>query len=96
MVQLTKIAAIAAACLTPAFAHPGEKHDHEKIEREIFAREHWAHQGRRSLDACSSSISARRFATRNVERRANKARELRAKRGINTGELYIAYAIDLV
>lgn len=84
MVQFTKIAAIAAACLSPAIAHPGEKHDHAKIEREIFAREHWAHQGKRSLDACSSSISARRFAARNVERRANKARELRAKRGIHT------------
>ncbi|KAI5358137.1 Putative intradiol ring-cleavage dioxygenase [Septoria linicola] len=92
MVQLTKIAAVAAAWISPTIAHPGEKHDHKKIEREIVAREHWAHEGKRSLDACSSSISARRFAARNIERRANKARELRAKRGIRTREFKMKLA----
>lgn len=95
MVQFTKIAALAAACISPAVAHPGEKHDHHKIEREIAAREHWAHQGRRSLDACSSSDSARRFAARNVERRANKARELRAKRGITSPSRQVKRATEL-
>lgn len=82
MVQFTKIAALAAACVSPALAHPGEKHDPAKIKREIVAREHWAHMGKRSLDACSNTESARRFAARNRERRARIARELREKKGI--------------
>ncbi|KAK4630909.1 hypothetical protein CLAFUR4_02722 [Fulvia fulva] len=75
MVQVTKLAALAAVCTTPATAHPGEKHDPAKIKREIIAREHWAHQGKRSLDACSNTGTARRFAARNSERRAREARE---------------------
>ena len=82
MVQLTKVAALAAACVSPAFAHPGEKHDAAKIQREIVAREHWAHVGKRSLDACSNTESARRFAARNRERRAKIAKQLREKKGI--------------
>lgn len=95
MVQLTKIAALAAACVAPTIAHPGEKHDHHKIEREIIAREYWATQGKRSLDACSSTASARRFAARNVERRAQRARELREKRGIKAPGQKIRRATEL-
>lgn len=84
MVQFAKIAALAAACIAPAAAHPGEKHDHAEVEREIAAREHWAHAGKRSLDACSNKESARRFAAHNAARRARIALELRAKAGIIT------------
>lgn len=88
MVQISKIATFVVACVAPAFSHPGEKHDHHQVEREIAAREHWAHEAKRSLDSSCTSAKARRFAARNIERRAAKAQELRAKRGI-TSRRYI-------
>lgn len=87
MVQITKLAALAAACVSPALAHPGEKHDAANIKREIVAREHWAHAGKRSLDACSNTEAARRFAAKNKERRARIAKELREQRGITAREM---------
>ncbi|EME47032.1 hypothetical protein DOTSEDRAFT_50529 [Dothistroma septosporum NZE10] len=95
MVQITKLAALAAACITPAIAHPGEKHDPAKVKREIIAREHWAHQGKRSLDACSNGETYRRFAARNIERRARKARELREQRGLTSTSKKIRRATEL-
>ncbi|KAK4506066.1 hypothetical protein PRZ48_004031 [Zasmidium cellare] len=95
MVQLTTLAALAAACVSPALAHPGEKHDPAKIKREIVAREHWAHVGKRSLDACSNTESARRFAARNRERRARTVQELREKRGITAPSQKLRRATDL-
>jgi hypothetical protein len=84
MVHISKIAALVAACVAPSFAHPGEKHDHHQVEREISAREHWAHEAKRSLDSSCTSAKARRFAAKTIERRAAKAQELRAKRGITS------------
>ncbi|GIZ46974.1 hypothetical protein CKM354_001007600 [Cercospora kikuchii] len=95
MAPFSKIAALAAACVIPAFAHPGEQHDHHKVEREIMAREHWAHQGKRALDSCSNSAEARRFAIRNAERRAKVARDLRQKRGITTPGKTVKRATEL-
>lgn len=86
MVRFTKVVAVAAAWISPAIAHPGEKHSHQEMERDIAAREYWAHAGKRSLDACSASVYARQIAQRNVERRANKVLELRSERGIKARE----------
>ncbi|CAK4035001.1 GPI anchored dioxygenase [Lecanosticta acicola] len=95
MVNFAKIAALAAAVVAPVTAHPGEKHDAAKVKRDIVAREHWAHVGKRSLDACSSTESAKRFARRNIERRARIARELREKRGITSTSKKVKRATEL-
>ncbi|KAJ5085073.1 hypothetical protein N7532_009844 [Penicillium argentinense] len=85
MVQLSKVLAIAAACLaTPAIAHPGEKHDPHVLKRQIHARDVMAAAGKRSLGGCESTLHARELARRNVARRAHTVQKLREKRGITS------------
>lgn len=86
MVQLSKVLAIAAACLAaPAIAHPGEKHDPHHLKREIHARDVMAAAGKRSLGGCESTLHARELTKRNVARRAHTVQKLRQKRGITSG-----------
>ncbi|CEJ57876.1 hypothetical protein PMG11_06554 [Penicillium brasilianum] len=83
MVQLSKVLAIAAACLaSPVVAHPGEKHDPHVIKREIHARDAMAAAAKRSLGGCESSLHARELHKRSVARRARTVNQLRQKRGI--------------
>ena len=87
MVQLSKILAIAAACLAaPAVAHPGEKHDPHVLKREIHAREAMASAAKRSLGGCQNSLHARELARRNVARRSHTVQQLRKKRGITASK----------
>lgn len=85
MVQISKLAfALSAVCLTPVIAHPGEHHDHHAIKREIIARDQMASAAKRSLDSCSGSLEHRRLIERSIARRAATARDLRAKRNIQS------------
>lgn len=89
MVYFSKIAsAVAVACLVgSAVAHPGEHHDAEKIKRQIQARDQMAAAAKRSLDGCSNSLKHRELNARSVARRAQVARDIRQKRGIQTSQL---------
>ncbi|KAJ5917227.1 hypothetical protein N7466_010781 [Penicillium verhagenii] len=83
MVQLSKLLAVAAACLaTPAVAHPGEKHDPHVLKRDIHARDFAAEAAKRSLGGCANSLHARQLAKRNIARRAEKVKALRKQRGV--------------
>lgn len=87
MVQLSKILAIAAACLAaPVVAHPGEKHNPHVIKREIRARDAMAAAARRSLGGCESSLHAQELNNRSVARRVRTVNQLRKKRGITASE----------
>jgi hypothetical protein len=87
MVQLSKILAVAAACLAaPAVAHPGEKHDPHVVKREIYARDAMAAAAKRSLGGCESSLHAWELNKRSVARRARTVHQLRKKRGITASE----------
>ncbi|KAH6683340.1 GPI anchored dioxygenase-like protein [Halenospora varia] len=83
MVYFSKIAAVAALAAS-VVAHPGEHHDHQAIKREIVARNQMASAAKRSIDACSNSLKHREVAARSVARRAQVARDLRAKRNIQS------------
>ncbi len=67
-------------------AHPGEHHDHAEVKRQIRARDQMASAAKRSLDTCSSSLKARELNSRSVARRAEVAREIRAKRNIQNSK----------
>lgn len=87
MVQITKLLAVAAACLAaPAIAHPGEHHDPHVVKREIHTRDALAEHAKRSLGGCENTLHARELAKRNVARRAHTAHKLRQKRGITAGK----------
>lgn len=83
MVYFSKIAAVAALAAS-VVAHPGEHHDHQAIKREIVARNQMASAAKRSINACSNSLKHREVAARSVARRAQVARDLRAKRNIQS------------
>lgn len=88
MVFVSKLAGVvAAACLVAvSSAHPGEHHDHDMIKRTIAAREHHAHNAKRSLNGCAGSLKHRDLSARSIARRAETARKLRAKRGISSSK----------
>lgn len=87
MVYFSKLSIAALAlCGQAAVAHPGETHSDEHMAREIRVRDHVASVGQRSLNTCSSSPAAQALKARSIDRRAEKVRELRAKRGIKTCE----------
>lgn len=73
---------LASSIFSPLLAHPGERHDPHVLKREIYTRDAVANVGKRALDACSTSIDARHLHTKNVERRAKTAHDLRKKRRI--------------
>ena len=86
MVQITKLLAVAAACLAaPAIAHPGEHHDPHVVKREIHARDAMAEHAKRSLGGCENTLHARNLAKRTAARRARTVQKLRQKRGITSG-----------
>ena len=88
MVCFSKLSGFTAALLTSAaVAHPGETHSQAHMKRELAARDHFASAGKRSLDACSDSASAQKLHARAIERRAQKVKDLREKRGIKTRTL---------
>ncbi|KAH8202842.1 hypothetical protein TruAng_003005 [Truncatella angustata] len=80
MVTFSKIAVAALAGF--ATAHPGEKHDEHKMKREIVARDNAARLGARSLAQCGNSAYAQTLKARSIQRRAEKVKALRQKRGI--------------
>ncbi|CAM1509312.1 Fc.00g030510.m01.CDS01 [Cosmosporella sp. VM-42] len=82
MVRLSALSAAGLALCGYVTAHPGESHSHQHMAREIHARNNMASIGRRSLDACSNSPTARALKERAIERRSKKVRELRADKGI--------------
>jgi hypothetical protein len=88
MVYISKIASVVAAAYLAGsvVAHPGEHHDHAEVKRQIRARDQMASAAKRSLDTCSSSLKARELNSRSVARRAEVAREIRAKRNIQNSK----------
>lgn len=87
MVVLSTLASslfAASALISSTFAHPGEHHDHHAIKRDISRRDNFAQRGKRAIDGCSSSVKHQALTARNVARRAQKAEELRQKRGITS------------
>ena len=96
MVQLSKVLAVAAACMAaPAVAHPGEKHDPRVVKREIHVRDAMAAAAKRSLGGCESSLQARELNKRNVSRRSRTVNQLRKKRGITGGTHVISHVSSL-
>ena len=96
MVQLSKVLAVAAACLAaPAVAHPGEKHDLRVVKREVHVRDAMAAAAKRSLGGCESSLQARELNKRNVSRRSRTVNQLRKKRGITGGTHVISHVSSL-
>lgn len=93
MVAFTNLALAALAGY--AAAHPGEKHDEHHMKRELVARDHAAQLGARSLNSCSSSASAQALKKRSVKRRAEIVKNIRQKRGIQTGKLPIYEVLGL-
>lgn len=87
MVHLSKLLAVAAACLAaPAIAHPGEKHDPHVVKREIHARDVMAAHAKRSLNACENTSQARELNKRSIARRSQTVKKLRQKRGITASK----------
>lgn len=84
MVSFTALSLVAAAAASShlASAHPGEVHDHAAIARDIALGKSIAAAHKRSLAACADSPSARALQARAVARRADKAKALRAARGV--------------
>ncbi|RYP23803.1 hypothetical protein DL765_000880 [Monosporascus sp. GIB2] len=87
MVAFSKLTVAAFSAFADyTLAHTGEPHDAAHMKREIAARDFAAQVGARSLSACSSKIHARSLNQRSVVRRAQKANNLRKKRGITARE----------
>lgn len=83
MVAFSKLAV--AALTGIATAHPGEAHDARNMKREIAARDNAARAGARSLAQCGSSAHAQALKDRSIQRRAEKVKSIRQKRGIESG-----------
>lgn len=84
MVRITALSAAGLAIAGLVSAHPGEKHDHNKMKRDIALRDGVANIGQRSLASCSNSAGAQKRQARAVERRAQKVKEIRAKKGLTS------------
>lgn len=87
MVHINKLsAALAAFSLAgTAIAHPGEVHEPAQVKRELAQRDAVASHYTRGLSKCADSLKARGLKERAIARRAAKAADLRAKRGIDNG-----------
>lgn len=86
MVNISKLASALAATsiISSAVAHPGEHHEKRELDNHITQRQAAAAAGKRSLGACENSARRRDLESRNIARRAQTAKDLRAKRGIKT------------
>ncbi|TDZ13822.1 hypothetical protein C8035_v002392 [Colletotrichum spinosum] len=84
MVRLSAISAASLALAGYVAAHPGEHHDHHEMKRNIRLRDNVAAIGQRSLDACSDSAGAQKMKARAVQRRADKVKQIREKKGLKT------------
>ncbi|KAI3339932.1 Intradiol ring-cleavage dioxygenase [Ustulina deusta] len=85
MVAFSTLALASASLLAGyATAHPGESHDHIKMKRELVARDNGAAVGARSLGSCSNSAASQALKARSIQRRAEKVKNIRQKRGITT------------
>ncbi|CAJ2503619.1 Uu.00g110130.m01.CDS01 [Anthostomella pinea] len=84
MVNVRSITAVLAtsALIGQAIAHPGEKHTPAQIKREVAAQHHANHKMTRALNACASKPSFVARKERAIARRAETAKSLRQKRGI--------------
>lgn len=85
MVSLTAISLLMAASSSLVAAHPGEVHDAATVKREIELSKSIAASHKRSLAKCSNTVAARALRERAVVRRAEKAKALRAARGVVDG-----------
>lgn len=83
MVAFTNVALAALASF--AAAHPGEKHSPSHMKRELDARDNAARLAARSLAACGNSEHALALKSRSIQRRADKVKSIREKRGIKSG-----------
>ncbi len=89
MVAFSTLALASASLLAGyATAHPGESHDHIKMKRELVARDNGAAVGARSLGSCSNSAASQALKARSIQRRAEKVKNIRQKRGITTRKSY--------
>lgn len=96
MVNISTLAsAIAAASvINSAVAHPGEHHSKRELTNHIMERQAAAAAaGKRALAACESSAERLALESRNIARRAQAAKDLRAKRGITTRKCHPASII---
>lgn len=82
MVSFAQLATGFAIAAGVVVAHPGEQHTNEHIRREIDVRDATAAHGARALSQCANSATARRVKQRNIQRRADKVKAIRAERGI--------------
>lgn len=85
MVSFTALSLALAASSSLVAAHPGEIHDAAAVKREIALSKSIAASHKRSLAKCADSVSARALSQRAVARRAEKAKTLRAARGVVDG-----------
>lgn len=70
-----------------AAAHPGHDHKAEAAERRAFMRN--APIQARSLSQCASKLKARGLEAKNVARRQHAVKQIRRRRGLNTGTLIL-------
>ncbi|TIC93666.1 hypothetical protein CH35J_009045 [Colletotrichum higginsianum] len=82
MVRISALSAAGLALAGYVCAHPGEHHSHDHMKRNIQLRDNVAAIGQRSLNSCSNSAGAQAMKKRAVERRAQKVKEIRAKKGL--------------
>ncbi|KAI0125418.1 Intradiol ring-cleavage dioxygenase [Xylariales sp. AK1849] len=79
-------ASLALASL--ALAHPGEDHTSEQVKRELIARNAAHNKMTRALGSCSKSPAFLARGERAIARRAETAKTLREKRGIEHKSIY--------
>ncbi|KAL0938629.1 GPI anchored protein [Colletotrichum truncatum] len=82
MVRFSALSAAGLALCGYVAAHPGEHHDHHEMKRNIQLRDNVAAIGQRSLNSCSNSAGAQKMKARAVQRRAQKVKEIREKKGL--------------
>ncbi|KAI1339272.1 Intradiol ring-cleavage dioxygenase [Xylariaceae sp. FL0016] len=84
MVNVRSVTAALAtsALLGSTIAHPGEKHTPEQAKRELAAQRYANHKMARALNSCASNPSYVARKERAVARRAETAKALKQKRGI--------------
>lgn len=84
MVRFTSYlsAAVSASLLTGVIAHPGEHHDDAEMKQEIAKRTAHANHIARGLANCAGNANYHNLQARAMERRFQKAQNLRRKRGL--------------
>ncbi|OLN96221.1 hypothetical protein CCHL11_04492 [Colletotrichum chlorophyti] len=94
MVRICTLSTAGLALASYVSAHPGEHHSHDHMKRNIQLRDNVAAIGQRSLSSCSNSAGALAMKKRAVERRAQKVKEIREKKGLKAQQAARKYRRD--